>query len=43
MFFISYSIAAFNGHTDTCQLLLKKGCDIDSKDNDGRCPLNSGE
>ncbi len=43
MFINSYSIAAFNGHTDTCQLLLEKGCDIYSKDNDWRSPLHYGE
>jgi ankyrin repeat protein len=34
------SWAAERGHVDTVKLLLERGAEVDSKDNDGRTPLS---
>jgi hypothetical protein len=38
-----YSIAAWNGHTAICQLLIDNGSEVNVKDDDGETPLHSGE
>lgn len=39
MLFVSFRLAALEGHYDVVQILLSHGADIDSKDADGRSTL----
>jgi ankyrin repeat protein len=42
-FIFYYEIAAWNGHTATCQFLIDKGIDVNVKDKYGLTPLQFGE
>jgi hypothetical protein len=43
LFIFYYQIAAREGHTATCQLLIDNGSEVNVKDDTGYTPLHSGE